>query len=56
MEIGSGKKGCFKSQQGYVRSGHKGRKEGQGRLLHQLHELEMLMLILRNIEHLFVSI
>lgn len=42
MEIGSGKKGCFKSQQGYVRSGHKGRKEGQGRLLHHLHELEML--------------
>lgn len=30
MEIGSGKEGCFKSQQGYARSGYKGRKENEG--------------------------
>lgn len=30
MEIGSGKEGCFKSQQGHVGSGYKGRKENEG--------------------------
>lgn len=30
MEIGSGKEGCFKSQQGDARSGYKGRKENEG--------------------------
>lgn len=30
MEIGSGKEGCYKSQQGHVGPGHKGRKESQG--------------------------
>lgn len=30
MEIGSGKEGCLKSQQGHVGSGHQGRKEVEG--------------------------
>ena len=38
MEIGAGKEGCYKSQQGHVGSGDKGREETEGSVTFTISE------------------